>query len=144
MWLLLLGILFDQLSKLWICQMQYPIKILPNLLSFEYVENHGAIFGAWQGSNAILAMVSFAICVALIVFGVIQSKKQRKISLAWYMILAGGIGNLLDRLIRGYVVDFIATPFIATFNIADSFVVLGVIWLLVKEIQEWYQERKEK
>ena len=63
---------------------------------------------------------------------------------AWYMILSGGIGNLIDRLVRGYVVDFIATPFIATFNIADSFVVIGIALLLLNEIVEIYKEKRER
>ena len=56
-----------------------------------------------------------------------------------YMILAGGIGNMIDRLFRGYVIDFIDTPFIATFNLADSFVVIGVILLSITYI---YREFK--
>lgn len=144
MWILILGILLDQLVKLWICQLQHSLTMIPNLLTLEYVENHGAVFGMMQGSNSILAIVSLVICIVLIAFIISQKKKQKKVSLAWYMVLAGGIGNLIDRLFRGYVVDFIATPFIATFNLADSFVVLGVIWLFVQEFQRWYQEKKEK
>lgn len=144
MWILILGILLDQLAKLWICQMQQSVAILPSLLIFEYVENHGAVFGIMQGSNSILAVVSFIVCIVLVIFIMNQKKKQEKISIAWYMILAGGIGNLIDRIFRGYVVDFIATPFIATFNIADSFVVLGFMYLLWQECQKWYQEKKQK
>ena len=144
MWILILGILLDQLAKLWICQMQQPVAILPGLLIFEYVENHGAVFGIMQGSNSILAVVSFIVCTVLVIFIMNQKKKQEKISIAWYMILAGGIGNLIDRIFRGYVVDFIATPFIATFNIADSLVVFGCICLLWQECQKWYQEIKQK
>ena len=60
------------------------------------------------------------------------------------MILAGGLGNLIDRVFRGYVVDFIATPFIATFNIADSLVVIGVFLLLISEIIDSIRNKKVK
>ncbi len=63
------------------------------------------------------------------------------VSLAYYFVLAGGIGNLIDRVLRGFVVDFIDTPFIATFNIADSFIVCGAIWILFIEIKKMIKEK---
>ena len=137
MWCLIISILIDQITKFFASHLTESTKIIPNILSFEYVENRGAVFGIMQGSNTILAMISFAICIALIYYIYKQKKENKKVSIAWYMVLGGGIGNLIDRIFRGYVVDFIATPFIATFNVADSFVVLGVLWLLILEIKEW-------
>lgn len=139
MWILIVSILIDQLSK-WLVvkyltgDIHQIIKLIPNILSLEYVENRGAVFGIMQGSNYIMAAISFAVCILLTIYIVKTKKDNKKIHPAWYMILAGGFGNLIDRLIRGYVVDFIATPFIATFNIADSLVVLGVSWLVIQEL----------
>lgn len=144
MWFLIISVLIDQVTKFFACKIETPIIVIPNVLSFEYVENRGAVFGLMQGSTPILAVISLLICVAIVVYLQKQKKAKQKVPLAWYMILAGGFGNLIDRIFRGYVVDFIATPFIATFNIADSFVVLGVIWLLIIEIIDWYQSIKNK
>ena len=141
---LILGILLDQLTKLFICNIQDSIIILPQILELEYVENYGAVFGIMQGANNILAVVSLVICVVLSVYIYTKKKNNQKVEVAWYLILAGGIGNLIDRVFRGYVVDFIATPFIATFNIADSMVVIGVVYLLAKECFKWYQEKKNE
>lgn len=142
MWFLIISVLIDQITKFFACQIQDSITIIPNILSFDYVENRGAVFGIMQGSNYILALISFLICITIVVYIIKQKKNGIRTSLPWYMVLSGGIGNLIDRIIRGYVVDFIATPFIATFNIADSLVVLGVLWLCFLELRQWSFEKK--
>ena len=144
MWILIVSILIDQISKYLVCNITEPITIIPKLLSIEYIENYGAVFGIMQGSNNILALVSTCICIAIIVYILQLNKKKEKIPFTWYLILAGGIGNLIDRLVRGYVVDFIATPFIATFNIADSLVVIGVFLIVIKEIVDIIKNSKEE
>lgn len=144
MLIIIISILIDQITKYFACGLSESIKIIPNLLSFAYVENHGAVFGIMQGSNYILAIISLAICIAIGVYIYKANKKKSKVHFAWYMILAGGLGNLIDRVIRGYVVDFIATPFIATFNIADSLVVIGVFLLLINEIIDNMRNKKVK
>lgn len=143
MWILIISILIDQITKFFVSNLNKTIEIIPNILSFEYVKNYGAIFGIMQGSNTILIGISSLVCIGLIYFLYKQKKENKKISIAWYMILSGGIGNLIDRIFRGYVVDFIATPFIATFNIADSFVVIGVLRLLILELKEYRKELKK-
>lgn len=144
MWIIIISILIDQLTKYFACNIETPISLIPNLLSFEYVENRGAVFGIMQGSNYILAIISLVICIAIGGYILKAKKESKKIHFAWYMILAGGLGNLIDRVVRGYVVDFIATPFIATFNIADSFVVIGVLLLLINEIIDSMRNKNVK
>lgn len=142
--LLIISILIDQLSKYFACNITEEITIIPNLLSLDFVKNYGAVFGIMQGSNYIMAVVSFIICVAITLYIINQKKNSKNVNIAWYMILSGGIGNLIDRIVRGYVVDFIATPFIATFNIADSMVVIGVVLLIFNEVRELVKENKKK
>lgn len=143
MWVLIISILIDQISKyLVLCYAKETIPLIPKLLWFEYVENYGAVFGIMQGSNYILAVISAIICIAITIYILKTKKENKKVHIAWYMILAGGIGNLIDRVVRGYVVDFIATPFIATFNVADSFVVIGVLLLLLNEFLEIKNKNK--
>lgn len=144
MWILIISILIDQISKYLVCNIKGTITVIPKLLSIEYIENYGAVFGVMQGSNNILALVSLSICIAIIVYILRLKKQNEKVPFTWYFILAGGIGNLIDRLVRGYVVDFIATPFIATFNIADSLVVIGVFWMLIKEVLDIIKNSKEE
>ena len=144
MWIIIISILIDQITKYFACNIETPISVIPKLLSFEYVENRGAVFGIMQGSNFILAIISLIICIAIGIYIFKMKKENQKLHIAWYMILAGGLGNLIDRFVRGYVVDFIATPFIANFNIADSLVVVGVFLLLINEVIESIRNKKNK
>jgi len=142
MWILIISILIDQVSKYIVSGMSESLSVIPGLLSFEYVQNYGAVFGIMQGSNYIMAAISAVLCVIIFVYIIKCKRDSQNVHFAWYMILSGGIGNLIDRLFRGYVVDFIATPFIATFNIADSMVVIGVGLLIINEIKEMIKEKR--
>ena len=132
-------VIIDQLSKILISKGDVQITLIKNLLNITYVENRGMVFGVAQGSVYIMGAISFVVCIALIAYIVKLKKDRQKVENSIYMILAGGIGNMIDRLFRGYVIDFIDTPFIATFNLADSFVVIGVILLSITYI---YREFK--
>ena len=126
----------DQITKLWASYNQEGITIISNLLNFTYVENHGAVFGFFQNSNNIILVLSTIICIALITYSIIRYKNKKPLSTEYYIIIAGGIGNLIDRITRGYVIDFIDTPFIATFNLADSFIVVGILTIIIKQVKE--------
>ena len=109
----ILSIILDQLSKF----------IFKNYFSF--TKNYGAAFGLFQGYRWLFVIV--AIIVALLIF------KYRKLNnLALGLLLGGTIGNLIDRLVYGYVIDFIDLGFWPSFNLADSFSTIGVFLLLYK------------
>ena len=132
--IVVLGIIIDQVTKVLAYNNSVNLVIIPNFLNFTLVENRGAAFGIAQGANLVLAIVSASICLLILGVIIYSIYKKEDISLAYYFILAGGIGNLIDRAFRGFVVDFIDTPFIATFNIADSFIVVGAFWVLISEV----------
>lgn len=124
-------VIIDQLSKILISKSGVQITLIKNLLELTYVENRGMVFGVAQGSVHIMGIISLIVCIALAIYIFKLKRDGQKIEISLYLILAGGIGNMIDRLFRGYVIDFIDTPFIATFNLADSFVVIGVILLII-------------
>jgi len=112
-WLIVVLIVLDQLSK----------YFLGNVI------NYGAAFGILQGYKWLLILVSLIVIVFCIKY-----YKEYKIPLS--LILAGTIGNLIDRVFLGYVRDFINVGFWPVFNLADSFNVIGVgilIWMLIKK-----------
>ncbi len=134
MLLTILLVIIDQVSKYLITLKNVNITIINGLLNFTYVENRGMVFGLAQGSVYVVGAISLLVCVLLVWYIQNEKKNNRKIEFPIYIILAGGIGNMIDRLFRGYVVDFIDTPFIATFNLADSFVVIGIILMIITYI----------
>jgi signal peptidase II len=139
--LFLVLLTLDQYAKFIIASNDIDINVINHILNISYVENSGIVFGFFQGTNGLMIFISSIICGVLLVFALKYFKNNKfKLNIV-YLILAGGIGNLIDRIFRGFVVDYIDTPFIATFNLADSYVVIGVILLLICEI--WPKGRNE-
>lgn len=129
---IVLGLLIDRLSKIWALDKLSKIDeivIIKDIFSFSYLENRGAAFGIFQNKVLLLAIVTLSVIGALI-FYVIKFKptsKLFKISLA--LVVSGALGNLYDRVIYKYVVDFILVHYkehyFPTFNVADMLVVVG-------------------
>lgn len=133
--LCIIMILIDQLIKYYIYINRPQITIIPKWLGITYAENTGTLFGMAQGSNIILIAAAIII-ISLILF--IVFKKTKKYSLErklWQLILAGGIGNLIDRIFRGFVIDYVSLKFFGVCNIADFCIVFGVILLIIREIK---------
>lgn len=126
---ILVLVVLDQLAKFYFFGKNiYFFKYL----SFNFVANTGVSFGLFSGYNLLFVLFS------LVVIGFILYiyKKERRFSLALNFILAGAVGNLVDRLFRGYVVDFVDLGFWPVFNLADVFIIIGgliLVYYLVKE-----------
>ena len=110
-------------------------------IGINYTQNTGAAFSILQGQTIILALVSL-----LVIFLIIKYYKTFKVKLPLILILSGTIGNLVDRLFFGYVRDFIAISIWPTFNLADTFITIGVFWLiyLIWKEEKTYKSKKPK
>lgn len=129
----------DQLTKLWVQRALVPgesHRLLGPLLHLTYVQNTGAAFGLLRGYAPMFVVVSLAIGGWVI----IELKRLRHHSwTAWWpltLILGGAVGNLIDRLRLGYVVDFLDLRVWPVFNVADSCITVGVAWLLIQLVFE--------
>ena len=144
---ILLLIVFDQIVKYLIVN-NFNIgeeKILiDNFLKFIYIRNTGAAFGILSGNIIFLIGISL-----LLIFYIVKEMKKNidnNLSLlSFSLILGGAVGNLIDRIFRGYVVDFISfTLFqreMSIFNIADMYITIGVILLIYIVLKEGKYER---
>ncbi len=103
------------------------------LIDFTYVQNTGAAFGMFSGKMNILAVISLAFCIGVIVYWVIKKPQDKLLCISLSMIFAGALGNGIDRVTLGFVVDFIKTTFInfPVFNIADIGITVGVALLAI-------------
>ncbi len=108
-------------------------------LSFTYVRNTGAPWGTLAGANAILAWLSVIAFGALVYFHDAFETAIEKV--CYTLLLVGLWGNLIDRVARGFVVDFIDLHWWPVFNIADSAISVGIALFL---IERWRRERAEK
>ncbi len=114
---------------------QEPFVLIDGVLEFSYLENRGAAFGIFQGQRIPL-LIAGAVCMVLLIVWLMRLPRGRKflwIHFLVSLILAGGMGNLIDRWRGGYVVDFIYFVLIdyPVFNVADSYVVCAAIGLVI-------------
>lgn len=141
---IMLGILIviiDRITKLLLINKE--ITIIPNLLNFTYIENNGVAFGI-ASNNTILIVLLNVIILAIIIKFLKEkfSKTNYIIILSLIMILAGGVGNLIDRIAMGYVIDFIDINILdfPVFNIADISITVGVIMIMIILISSLFEK----
>ena len=146
-------------SLLWVCLDQGVKKIItiyiglggsvtliPSFLNITHVRNTGAAWSVLEGSRVFLILVSI-IAIGLVYYFMIKDKKIDKIEEIGYGILLGGIlGNLFDRIIFGYVIDFLHFTFgnyqFPVFNIADIGIVIGTFIIIVIMLKEDFHENR--
>ena len=134
--------LIDQLVK-WIILKRInnsSIIVINNILNLTYVENTGCAFGIGNSSVILFIIISIIIIGVLISYLISRLKQLNNISIiSLSLIIAGGIGNIIDRIFRGYVIDYIdISPIIKypVFNFADICIVLGVIVLIISLVTD--------
>lgn len=123
-------IIVDQISKFLVLNFLTSEKIIiENFISLNLVNNTGVAFGLNSGQNMTNIFIGILFIFIIVRFLISQKNNiDSKTEIIIYMILAGGISNLIDRIIRGAVVDFINVKNFSVFNIADIYIVVG--WIL--------------
>ncbi len=141
-------VLLDQFTKyLAVKHLKFnePIVLIKDFLKLNYVENYGAAFGVMQNKKYFFIITTLIVIITIIVFlkkNFYHLSKLMKVSLV--MLLAGAIGNLIDRIRLSYVVDFISVRFsngyeFPVFNIADCFIVISTILIVIMILFEKYE-----
>ena len=159
-WLVVIvvAVFLDQLTKYLTVLHLKPVDTVPiieDVLHLTYVENTGAAFGMMKDARWIFMVTSTVAIIGILVymFRRVYVKKEKMPwmeALSLSLIVGGGIGNMIDRTILGYVVDMIDCRFInfAVFNVADSFVCIGaglmILYLIVLTVKEYKAEKAAK
>jgi signal peptidase II len=131
-------IFFDRLSKIFFSSLLSHGESFPvfrNIFHFTLVHNTGIAFGFFKNYNSFFIIVSFIAVLfftSYLFFNRNSSDMRTAELVAFSLIIAGALGNLIDRLILGYVIDFIDFRFWPVFNIADSAITIGTTILLIK------------
>ena len=154
LWLALVVIVLDQLTK-WLASdllvLHQPLVVMP-MFNLTLMHNTGAAFsflhdaGGWQ--RWLFTLI--AIVVSIVIVAWLKQLKSKDVwqAVGLSLILGGAIGNVIDRLVHGYVVDFIQIYYDIyywpAFNIADSAITVGVGILILDGIRDYRQQRKHK
>lgn len=141
-------ILLDQMSKLWVLKTlkeKDPIVLIKNVLELRYLENRGAAFGIFQNKQWFFVIITIIVLIALIYISrrIPMEKRYIWLNLCIYFIGAGAVGNMIDRVFRTYVVDFIYFKLIdfPIFNVADIYVTCSA-FLLIYLILFYYKDEE--
>lgn len=108
------------------------VKAVPNILNFTYVENRGAAFGILQGQTIWFVISAVLVILGLLIFMSKKKVKNKLFIVSAILIIGGTVGNLLDRLFRHYVIDYLQLTFFPPVcNFADYCLTFGAVCLLV-------------
>ena len=139
------GVILDQLTKLLSVKFLMPVYTVPivkDVLHLTYVENTGAAFGMLKDQRWVFIIISTVTIIGILLYLYLGFAENMLYGVSVSMICSGGIGNMIDRLALGYVVDFIDFRLInfAVFNGADSFVCVGAGLLILALILDMKKE----
>ena len=122
-----------------------PVPFIKGVVQFNYAENSGMAFSLFGGARWIFVVVTVLVCGAAMWY--MFSNRCKPLWLYWSIgvTVAGGIGNLIDRALYGFVIDFIEPVFMnfAIFNIADCAVTLGAVSLLSYLVLDMFKKEKK-
>ena len=131
----LLGI--DLLLKYLVSTYLTTVNIIDNFFSLTYVLNDGAAFSLFASRTYLLILIAL-ICLFFIIYELKNNLDDRVLSIGYSLVLAGLLGNFLDRLIDGYIIDYLSFKILGynypIFNFADILIVVGIIVVIIKEI----------
>ena len=124
---------FDRISK-WAVMKSFAeaqsLAVWPGIFHITRVNNTGAAFGILKNSTPLLAVISIG-CLAALLVMIVRSRSLNAGVMAWVLVAAGAAGNLYDRIFYGYVVDFLDFRVWPVFNIADSSICVGVLFITI-------------
>ena len=139
----------DQAIKFWAVSALQPVgamPLIPHVVELRFVLNQGMAFSLLSGKQLFL-IIATSIALIFVAYGLFFRSRGRYLQqAALLLILAGGIGNLIDRVLNGYVVDFFATTFMnfAVFNVADCFVCVGAALFVIAVLRQELNAKKEQ
>ncbi len=147
--LALFAVVLDAVSKQIVLanmRLFQSIPVIENVFHITFVKNTGASFGIFPGARWFFVAVTVILIAAIIIYTIKSREKDKLYLLSASFIVGGGIGNLIDRILTGEVVDFFDFCLIdfAVFNVADCFVVVGVILMLIYCLISDYKAKKLK
>lgn len=151
LFLIFIIFLIDQITKIIISNninLNGSVTVIKNFFSLTYVKNTGAAFGFFSGKTLLITIISIFIFIYLLMELIKNKSNIKIINLSFSFILGGLIGNLYDRIVLGYVRDFmdftIFNKGFAIFNIGDIFIVVGCFMFIIGALLEARNDYKNR
>ncbi len=136
----LITFVIDQIIKSLSLVYLINIPIIPNILSLTYAKNYGIAFSMLREKRIIIIAISILLISFLIYVlkkdYISKNKDTWLVNIAFGILFGGILGNLFDRIVRGFVIDYINVSFFSIFNLADIAITFGVVLLIIDNIKE--------
>ncbi len=134
----------DQITKLWASSslpLHIPQRFIPGLIQLTYTHNRGAAFGILQNRRFLFIGIAVGVVGIMLFYRDEITQRRPILQLALALVMGGAVGNLIDRALRGYVVDFLEFAFVSfpVFNVADMGIVVGVSLFVVDLVWDWWR-----
>lgn len=154
--LMVVGVALDQISKYLVVinmELYESVDVIPGIFRFTYIQNRGAAFGSMADNRWLFMVLSTVAIVAILVYLFWKRPSNKLVLASITLIVSGGIGNMIDRISLGYVIDFLdfcAFPnlWMWVFNVADAFVCIGAgllaLWMILDTVREYKAEKAAK
>lgn len=144
-------VILDQITKWQALTKLKPIKntvVIKGFLDFTFVENRGAAFGILSGRRIFFILLTVVVAAGILYsfYKLPKTREYNWLKCGLVLVLSGAIGNVIDRAVRGYVVDFLEVTFIKwpVFNLADIYVVVGACFILFLSLFVIKEEEKKE
>lgn len=138
-------IIIDQLIKLWAMTITDPISVIGNFLQFNYVKNFGVAWSMFNNQMLLIILFSLA-AVGYLYYLLVSFRNEVVIHFGLMMVVAGALGNMIDRIFRGFVVDYVDTVIFGydfpVFNLADTLLVCGAILIFIEAYRKEGHEKR--
>lgn len=145
--IILTVVAIDLISKHFTTDYSETKNIIPYIINFKSSQNTGAAWSIFSGSVIALSVITFLAIALIIIYAIFSKSNSALFFVSLSLILGGAIGNLIDRLILGYVRDFIQFDFWQTFpifNLADTFLTIGIFCLILYHLILLIKEKRKK
>ena len=145
-WIAPVVVAADQLVKWLSIRLTESVTLIPGVMDFTYVENTGMAFSMLSGHTWLLGIIS-VVCIVLGWWVLRRYRLGAWSRIGAMLMLGGAVGNMIDRLFRGYVVDMFETLFVnfAVFNVADAALTVGVIMMIISLLlcpEDWKEKQE--
>lgn len=129
-------LLIDQIVKYIVVASNCDITIIPKYFNLIYVQNTGGVYGVFEDNNFAFCIISAIVLMILFIYSKNITKDNKLKQVLWQLILAGGASNLIDRIFRGFVVDFVQMIGFGVFNLSDACIVISAVIIIFIELKE--------
>lgn len=129
-------LILDQILKHIVVVSNCDITIIPKYFNLIYVQNTGGVYGVFEDNNFAFCIISAIVLMILFIYSKNITKDNKLKQVLWQLILAGGVSNLIDRIFRGFVVDFVQMIGFGVFNLSDACIVISAVIIIFIELKE--------